>query len=209
MNIAIFLASLGISLLELSEAGAIASIYHGIYKSNVPFLYATLGVITVLIPTFALGKFIYLLPLNYVLIGSAIILFYFGYKLLRSARRYFKGVKRAKGDDEKKEGVVVVFTISAVEALEAALVIIALMGEDYYASLLGTIIASIIVIVLTYTLKSQIARIRLPHMKFFLSALLFSLGTLWFNEVFIGLSDLFLPLFFLGFLVFNYIIIKI
>ncbi|MFP3347404.1 MAG: hypothetical protein RXR17_08245 [Sulfolobaceae archaeon] len=209
MNIAIFLASLGISLLELSEAGAIASIYHGIYKSNVPFLYATLGVIIVLIPTFALGKFIYLLPLNYVLIGSAIILFYFGYKLLRSARRYFKGVKMAKGDDEKKEGVVVVFTISAVEALEAALVIIALMGEDYYASLLGTIIASIIVIVLTYILKSQIARIRLPHMKFFLSALLFSLGTLWFNEVFIGLSDLFLPLFFLGFLVFNYIIIKI
>jgi Predicted membrane protein len=209
MNIAIFLASLGISLLELSEAGAIASIYHGIYKSNVPFLYATLGVIIVLIPTFALGKFIYLLPLNYVLIGSAIILFYFGYKLLRSARRYFKGVKMAKGDDEKKEGVVVVFTISAVEALEAALVILALMGEDYYASLLGTIIASIIVIVLTYTLKSQIARIRLPHMKFFLSALLFSLGTLWFNEVFIGLSDLFLPLFFLGFLVFNYLIIKI
>jgi uncharacterized membrane protein len=209
MNIAIFLASLGISLLELSEAGAIASIYHGIYKSNVPFLYATLGVIIVLIPTFALGKFIYLLPLNYVLIGSAIILFYFGYKLLRSARRYFKGVKRAKGDDENKEGVVVVFTISAVEALEAALVIIALMGKDYYASLLGTIIASIIVIVLTYTLKSQIARIRLPHMKFFLSALLFSLGTLWFNEVFIGLSDLFLPVFFLGFLVFNYIIIKI
>ncbi|BCU70220.1 hypothetical protein [Stygiolobus caldivivus] len=209
MNIAIFLASFGISLLELSEAGAVASIYHGIYKNNTPFLYAVLGVLVVLVPTFTLGQFIYLLPLKYVLIASSIILFYFGYRLLRSARRYFKRTKKVSKDDEKKEGVVVVFTISAVEALEAALVILALIDQDYMSSLLGAISASVIVMILTYLLKSQIARIRLPHMKFVLSALLFSLGTLWFNEVFIGLSDLFLPIFFLGFLAFNFLIVKV
>ena len=207
MDFAVFLASFGISLLELSEAGAVASIYHGIYKNNIPFLYAILGVLVVLIPTFTLGKLIYLLPLNYVLIASGIILYYFGYKLLRSARRYFKKIKKV--GEEKKEGVVVVFTISVIEALEAALVILALIGESYVSSLLGTITASVIVVILTYVLKSQISRIRLPHMKFVLSALLFSLGTFWFNEVFLGLSEIYLPLFFLGFLAFNYLMVKL
>jgi len=47
----------------------------------------------VLVPTFTLGNLIALLPINYVLIVGAILLAYFGFKLLRSARRSFKGIK--------------------------------------------------------------------------------------------------------------------
>jgi uncharacterized membrane protein len=80
MDIGVFLAALGISVLELTEAGAIAAIYHNIYKNNLPFLYAIAGVAIVLIPTFTVGRLIYLVPINYVLITSSLILFYFGYR---------------------------------------------------------------------------------------------------------------------------------
>ncbi|MFP3194605.1 MAG: hypothetical protein RXR11_04830 [Caldivirga sp.] len=54
-------------------------------------LYSLAGVLLVLIPNFTVGRYIVYLPLDYVLAASAVILFYFGYRLLRSARRYFKG----------------------------------------------------------------------------------------------------------------------
>ncbi|MCH4815707.1 MAG: hypothetical protein QXY87_08565 [Saccharolobus sp.] len=207
MDVSVFLAALGISLLELTEAGAIAAIYHNIYKNNLPFIYAVLGVAVVLIPTFTVGRLIYLVPLNYVLLASAVILFYFGYRLIRSARRSFKGIRK-KGE-EKEEGLSVVFTVSAIEGFEAALVILALIPQSYSSALMGAILASFLVVVLTAILKSQVARIRLPHLKFVLSALLFSLGTLWISEVVFDIPDVILPLFFLAYLGINYAIIKI
>ncbi|ADX83826.1 hypothetical protein GO599_08300 [Sulfolobus islandicus] len=208
MDVSVFLAALGISLLELTEAGAIAAIYHNIYKNNLPFIYAVLGVAVVLIPTFTVGRLIYLVPLNYVLLASAVILFYFGYRLIRSVRMSFKGIRK-KGGEEKEEGLSVVFTVSAIEGFEAALVILALIPQSYSSALMGAILASFLVVILTAILKSQVARIRLPHLKFVLSALLFSLGTLWISEVVFDIPDLILPLFFLAYLGINYAIIKI
>lgn len=210
MDLGIFLASLGITLLEFSEAGVVASIYHGIYKNSLPFLYAIAGVLVVTIPILTLGKLITLIPIDYVLIVSGIILAYFGYKLLRSARRYFKHVKKwVKSDEEKKEGLSVVFTVSAVEALEAGLVVLALIPQDYISAVMGVGIASVIVIILTAVLKAQIARIRLPHVKFVLSALLFSLATMWFSEAFFDANELLLPLYFFVFLGVNYLAVKL
>ena len=209
MDFGVFLASLGITLLEFSEAGVVASIYHGIYKNSLPFLYAIAGVLVVTIPILTLGKLIVLVPLDYVLIVSGVILAYFGYKLLRSARRYFKHIKRTRTEEEKKEGLGVVFTVSAVEALEAGLVVLALIPQDYISAVLGVGVASIIVIILTAILKAQIARIRLPHVKFVLSALLFSLATMWFSEVFFDANELLLPLYFFVFLGVNYAVIKL
>lgn len=67
-----------------------------------------------------------------------------------------------------------------------------------------------IVIILTAIIKDQIARIRLPHLKYVLSALLFSLGTLWAIEAAgIDITDLVLIPFFLAYLGINYLIIKL
>jgi uncharacterized membrane protein len=208
MDISIFLAAFGISILELSEAGAVAVIYRGIFNSNKPYIYAILGVLTVLIPTFLLGSFISLLPLNYVLIVAGVVLFYFGYKLLRSARRAIKGLRKPH-EKEKEESIAVVYTIGATEAFEAALVIIALIPQNYVSTLIGTLSASLVVVVLTMILKSQIMKIRIPQLKYALSALLFSLGSLWFGEVFIGMDEIFLPLFFIIYLAVNYILIRL
>ncbi len=112
-------------------------------------------------------------------------------------------LRRRRGD------LVVVFTVSAVEAFEAALVLIALIPKGYLSALTGTLIAAIAVVALTVALKDQISRIRLPHLKYVLSALLFSLGTLWAVEIFMPISDLFLLAFFFIYLTVNYGLLKI
>lgn len=117
MDFGIFFAAFGISLLELSEAGAVTAIYQGIYRGFKPVLYAIAGVLLVLVPTFTVGKYIIYLPLDYVLAASAIILFYFGYRLLRSARRSFKRSGKGKGGEEERGDLAVVFTVSAIEPL--------------------------------------------------------------------------------------------
>ncbi|BCU67798.1 membrane protein [Sulfolobales archaeon HS-7] len=207
MDVGVFITSFAFSLLELTEAGAIAAIYHNIHKSKLPFIYAIAGVALVLIPTFTIGRLIYLVPINYVLLASSVILFYFGYRLLRSARRSFKHLIRAR--EEKEEGLSVVFAVSAVEGLEAALVLLALLPQSYYSTLLGTVLAAIVTTVLTGTLKSQVGRIRVPQLKFVLSALLFSLGTLWIGEVALGLDEIFLIPFLFAYLGFNYVMVKL
>ncbi|GAB6944259.1 hypothetical protein [Vulcanisaeta sp. JCM 14467] len=210
MDLGIFFAAFGISLLELSEAGAVTAIYQGIYRGFKPVLYAIAGVLLVLVPTFTVGRYIVYLPLDYVLAASSVILFYFGYRLLRSARRAFKRAGKGKGGEEERGDLAVVFTVSAIEAFEAALVLIALIPRSYASTLMGTLTAAAIVIVLTTIIKDQIARIRLPHLKYVLSALLFSLGTLWAIEaVGFDVTDLVLIPFFLTYLGINYLIIKL
>ncbi|AWR97882.1 hypothetical protein DFR86_10260 [Acidianus sulfidivorans JP7] len=208
MDFGIFLAALGISLLELSEATAVAIIFSGIYRSNKPYFYAVLGILIVLIPVFTLGKYIILLPINYVLFFASIILIYFGYRLIRSARRSFKKTLRPK-QEEKEEGITTVFVVSITESLEAGLVLLALIPQSYISSLLGAISSIIILIPLAIALKSRLMRIRVPQLKFVLSALLFSLASLFIGEATIGIDELFLPLFFLIYLGVNYTIIKI
>ena len=192
--------------MELSEAGAVTAIYQAAYKGWRPTLYSIAGVAAVLVPTFIVGKYIVLLPLQYVL-GVSAVLFYFGYRLLRSSRRYFKGIR--KTGEEKKEGVGVVFAVSVTEAFEAALVIVALIPKSYFSALSGTLIAGGSVVALTIALKDQIAKIRLPHLKFVLSSLLFSLGTMWGIEIFMDMSELFLLALFVAWLGINYVLIKV
>ncbi len=87
--------------------------------------------------------------------------------------------------------------------------LIALIPRSY-SSTHRHFIGRSIVIILTAVIKDQIARIRLPHLKYVLSALLFSLGTLWAIEAAgIDITDLVLIPFFLAYLGINYLIIKL
>ncbi|QKQ99191.1 hypothetical protein GWK48_01180 [Metallosphaera tengchongensis] len=206
LDIGIFLASLAMGTLELSEAGAVSAIYAGAYKSWLPYLYAIVGVTVVLFPTFTVGRLIELLPIQYVLIVGGFILAYFGYRLIRSARRSFKGFRK---HTEEREGIGVVLVISMTEAFEDSLVALALIPQSYYSTLLGTGIAVVLVLALTALLKNKIAKIRLPHLKFVLSSLLFSLASLWILEVVLNVSEILIVPLFLIFVGVNYCIIKL
>ncbi len=194
MDPAIFFAALGISVLEMTEASAIAVIFYGIYHTTKSYAYAVAGVATSLIPALLVGKFLLLIPLDYIAIVAAIILFYFAQKLFRSARRAVKGIRRNK--EEKQEGLITVYTVSVVEGLEASLVVVGLMPFGYFSALSGVGVAVLVVVGLTYIMKDKVMKIRVPQLKLFLSALLATIATFWLLEVAFSLSELFaIPIF--------------
>lgn len=209
VDIAVLLASLGISILEFSETGAVAMIFSGIYKNWKPYIYALAGVLTVQIPVFTLGRYITLFPEEYVLIVAGLILFYFGYKLIRSVRRYYKGTRvTLKEEEEGVSTLATVYVIGFTEALEAGLVILALIPQSYISALIGSLLASVIVIVLLIILKTQIVKIRVPQLKYVLSVLLFSLGTLFLGKALFNIGEWYLGIFFMFYLILNYVVIK-
>ena len=84
---AIFLAALGITLLEFTEAAAVGLALYADSGKHAAFLYVALGSIVVLVPTILIGSLIGLLPAIYVRLVAGVLLLYFGLRLTKSARR--------------------------------------------------------------------------------------------------------------------------
>ena len=196
---AIFLAAMGITLLEISEAAAVAL---ALYTEGGPkaFFYVGLGVAVVLIVAFLVGNAIALLPSWIVYLIAAFLLLYFGLRLTRSARRaVLNSRKKGKFGKEKLEkGLFYTgFSVGAVEAFEAAIVLVALIPLNYTYTLLGLITGLVIVVIGTALLRSQVRKIKQANMKVAVSSLLLSFSAFWFLEaVAIGISDLYLaPIF--------------
>ncbi len=88
------------------------------------------------------------------------------------------------------------FSVGAVEAFEAAIVIVALIPIDYNSTFLGLVTGLVIVVIGTALLKSQVRKIKQANMKVAVSGLLLSFSSFWFAEAFYNISDLILvPLF--------------
>ena len=195
---AIFLAAMGITLLEISEAAAVALALYGEGGSKA-FLYVALGIAVVLVITFIVGKEIALLPILLIRLVAGFLLLYFGLRLARSARRAVIRSRKKVGNEEEKmeKGLFYTgFSVGAVEAFEAAIVIVALIPIDYNSTFLGLVAGLIIVVIGTALLKSQVRKIKQANMKVAVSALLLSFSSFWFVEAFYNISDLILiPLF--------------
>lgn len=184
-DIPIYLAALGITTLELTEAAAVGLALYADSRNHNAFLYVALGVITVLIPTILVGEAIRLLPKDYILIIGGVLLAYFGQRLIKSARRsvYFSRKGSTKVDTFERGIMFTGFSVGAIEAFEAAIVLVGLMPVNFGSSLggLGTGIA--IVIVATYILRNQVRKIKQAIMKVVVSSLLMSFSCLWFGEL--------------------------
>lgn len=207
MDLSVLFAAFGITTLELSEAAAISIVIASAYKSIIPYLYAIGGALLVFLPTFLVGRYIVLLPIDLVKAISAVILAYFGYRLLRSARRNLRGLRKPKSN-EKDEGMITAFIVGVIEALEASLVILALIPISLTSSLVGAIAGGLLVSGISLAIKDQVKRIRPPYLKLGISALLFTIATAWGMEVFTEFNDLYLIPVFLVYLGIDYVIIK-
>jgi uncharacterized membrane protein len=197
-DVAIFLAALGITTLELVEASAVGLALYGDSKRPSAFLYVALGIAAVFVPMFILGALITLLPDVYVrLVGGALLL-YFGLRLVKSARksvlRSRKGVSSA---EHFEKGIMATgFSVGAVEAFEAAIVLVALLPNNFQSTVLGLGTGIGVVVVATYVLRNQVRKVKQANMKVVVSALLLSFAMFWFGEAFVELNDLILiPLF--------------
>ncbi len=197
-SIAIFLAAMGITLLEMAEAAAVGvALYADAgYKA---FVWVSLGAAIVLIVTFLVGSQIASLPVVIVRVFAALLLLYFGLRLAKSARRAVERSKsnKAYAKETHEKGIFYTgFSVGAIEAFEAAIVLIALIPIDFDSTLFGLIVGLIIVIVGTFLLHSHIRRIKQANMKMVVSALLLAFSMFWFAESVVIISDLLLvPLF--------------
>lgn len=208
-NIGVFLAALGITLLEMSEASAVGIALYADSKQKLAFASVVLGVLIIMIPTAVAGNFIALFPLFYVRLASATLLLYFGIRLIRSARRSMK-FQRMKSSFKKEERIKGIFStgvsVGAVEAFEAAIVLIALFPESYDSTFIGLIIGACLVVGFAYLLKTQVRKVKQASMKVAVSALLLTFASFWYIEAFKSINDLFLvPFFVVYFLVVYYI----
>jgi uncharacterized membrane protein len=197
---AIFLAALGITTLEIVEAAAVALALYGDSHKHVAFLYVALGIIVVLVPTLLLGDAISLLPIVVIRLVGAILLLYFGLRLLRSARRsVVRGRKGGFGASEEFEkGLFYTgFSVGAIEAFEASIVLVGLLPNNYSSTILGLVAGIIIVVSSTFVLRNHVRKVKQANMKVVVSSLLLSFATFWFAEsVYPTLNDLTLiPLF--------------
>ena len=198
VDLAIFLAAMGITLLEISEASAVGLAISS-EGGNKVFLYVALGVLIVFVIAFAVGQQMARLPIVYIRIVAGVLLLYFGLRLTRSARR---AVLRSRSSvPYKEEGIekgvfYTAFSVGLVEAFEAAIVLIALIPNNFYSTLYGMTLGLLVVVLGTVILKSQVRKIKQANMKVVVAALLLSFSIFWFAEAVITVSDLWLvPLF--------------
>lgn len=200
-NIAILLAALGITVLEMSEATAVGMALYADSKAISAYGAVTLGVVTVFIPTMLVGNYIDLLPIFYVRIISATLLLYFGQRLAKSARRAFNFQRNGPGGSAKQEesekGILATaYSVGVVEAFEAAIVLVALFPENYDSTAVGLGAGLVLVVLAAYLLRTQIRKVKQATVKTAVSAILLSFAAFWYAESFISINDLALiPLF--------------
>jgi len=195
---AIFLAALGITTLELVETAAVALALHAHSGKNAVYLYAALGTVTVFAPMFVLGALINLLPDVLVKLTAGVLLLYFAQRLARSARRTVLNARTGKHfhEDFHRGTMATAFSVGAIEAFEAAIVLVGLLPNGFQSTVFGMASGIGVVVVATYLLRDQVRKVKQADMKIAVSALLFSFATFWFGEVLVPLDDLLLiPLF--------------
>jgi uncharacterized membrane protein len=195
---AIFLAALGITVLEFTEAAAVGLALYADSGKHTAFLYVALGSLVVLVPTILVGSLIGLLPALYVRLVAGVLLLYFGLRLTRSARRSVVNARKGGQQTEHFEkGIMATgFSVGAIEAFEAAIVLVGLLPNGFVATLGGLSTGIVLVVIATYALRSQVRKVKQADSKIVVSALLLSFATFWFGEAVSSPPDLVLiPLF--------------
>lgn len=213
LNAGIFLAALGITMLELSEASAVGIALHADSRDSLVYAALAAGVLVILIPTTLIGNFISVFPLFYVRIFSATLLLYFGIRLTRSARRSVRfslqsshGSKQQHNEEGGKSAVASAFSVGMVEAFEAAIVLVALLPNSFSSTLYGMLAGAVVVVAASFALRTQVRKVKQANMKVAVSALLLTFSMFWYVESVVSISDLYLlPIFILFFLIVYYI----
>ena len=199
-DLAIFFAALGITALEIVEAAAVALALYAHSRRPAVFLYTALGTAVVFAPMFVLGALITLLPNFLVKLTAGILLLYFGQRLIKSARRAVLNARKGDSFEEhfEKGEHATAFSVGAVEAFEAAIVLVGLLPNGFQSTVLGMVAGIAVVAIATYLLRDHVRKVKQADMKIAVSALLLSFATFWLGEAVTPLNDLLLiPLFLL------------
>ena len=208
LDAGILLAALGITTLELAEAAAVGLALFAESRSALAFAYVAAGCTAVFVPAFLAAGAISLLPGVYVRLVGGVLLLYFGLRLTRSARR---SVVRSKTTGFKPEtferGLMYTgFSVGAVEAFEASIVLVGLLPQGFLSAGAGFAAGVVLVVIAAFALRSQVRKVKQASMKVAVSALLLTFSVFWFGETALPLNDVLLvPLFLVfAFLVYRF-----
>ena len=185
LDVSVFFAALGITTLEIVEAAAVALALYADSKRPAAFVYVAAGILVVFIPLFVIGGLLARLPLEYVELIGAALMFYFGQRLVKSARRSVLSERAGttRPEHHEKDIAATGFSVGAIEAFEASIVLVALIPVNFGATSLGMGAGIAVVVAGTFALRNQVRKIKQANMKIVVAALLLSFGTFWLVEV--------------------------
>lgn len=203
LDAGILLAAAGITTLEMAEAAAVGLALYAESGRALAFLFVAAGAIAVFAPALLVGGAISLLPLVYIRLVGGVLLLYFGLRLTRSARKSVVTMKTTgfKPKEFEKGALSTGFSVGAVEAFEASIVLVGLLPANFESAGLGMAAGGAVVVGATYALRSQVRKIKQAIMKVVVAGILLSFSAFWFGETVSALNDLLLvPLFAVFFL---------
>ncbi len=202
------LLSFLITVLELTEVVAIVyalgagrkSLRHGALGS-------ASGVAVVGAAGLVVGVGLSRIPVDYTLIAGAVLLYAFGFFLLRSTvKTYFKEAKKARGIVDSGSGheegenlsdhalFAAAFSVGAVETTEAVIVLVAVAAGGYgWEALVGFAAGAILLLSLGIALHERIRRIKVPPLKWIATSLLFTFAVFWTLESLVSAGKLSWP----------------
>lgn len=185
-----------ITLLEMTEVVALvfalSADHHTIAHGAAG---AVSGVAVISVIALAFGTLIVALPREYLLWGSALLLTGFGVFLFRSTLGTYRRARAVAGGaptppPSTRAGLQFAggFSVGAVEATEAVVVLVALAAAGYgVTALIGAVSAGAVLIVATLAVQQRIRRIRVPWLKWGATSMLFTFAVFWAGEA-AGLS---------------------
>lgn len=185
----VFVPAFLVTLLEMTEVVALVfALSAGGRGLRVAIYGALSGVAVVALIALLAGAVLERLPSTYLLAPSAIVLAGFGVFLFQSSLRSYRRARAARAGAPPPEPHTVVqfgggFSVGAVEATEAVIVLLALAAPGYgVTALVGAVVAGLLLVVLAWALHGQIRRIKVPPLKAGATALLFTFAVFWAGE---------------------------
>ncbi|MCI4353138.1 MAG: hypothetical protein L3K14_07115 [Thermoplasmata archaeon] len=186
----VFVPAFLIVLLEMTEVVALVFALGGGARGLRTAVWGAISG-TALVAAIALvaGAAVERLPSTYVLGPSAVVLAAFGVFLFQSTVRSYRRAQAASGSaGPAPEPHPVVqfgsgFSVGAVEATEAVIVLLALAAPGYgFTALVAALAAGALLVGLAVMLHGQIRRIKIPALKTAATALLFTFAVFWAGE---------------------------
>ena len=179
-----------ITVLEMTEVVALvfalaadhSTVRHGA-------LGAVGGTTVVAVIALGFGAILIAFPKAYLLWGSAVVLAAFGVFLFRSTlKTYRRRRAAASGAPAPSAGHSAAqfaggFSVGAVEATEAVVVLLALTAAGYgFSAILGAVLGGALLVVAAFLVHDRIRRIKVPWLKVGGTSLVFTFAVFWGGE---------------------------
>jgi uncharacterized membrane protein len=179
-----------ITVLEMTE---VVALVFALAADHSTVRHGALGAVggTAVVSAIAIGfgAILIAFPKEYLLWGSAVVLAAFGVFLFRSTlKTYRRRRAAASGAPAPSAGRSVAqfaggFSVGAVEATEAVVVLLALTAAGYgFSAILGAVLGGGILVVAALLVHDRIRRIKVPWLKVGGTSLVFTFAVFWGGE---------------------------